>query len=45
MNAIQVQLNFTLKDFELDSLIGEHYRGKVRDNYYFDNKFLISLTP
>ena len=44
MNAIKEQLNFTLKDFELDSSIGEHYRGKVRDNYYFDDQMLMVTT-
>ncbi len=44
MNAIKEQLNFTLKNFELDSSIGEHYRGKVRDNYYFDDQMLMVTT-
>ena len=44
MNAIKEQLNFTLKKLELDSDIGEYYRGKVRDNYYFDDQMLMVTT-
>ena len=44
MKAIKEQLNFTLKNLELDSSIGKHYRGKVRDNYYFDDKMLMVTT-
>ena len=44
MNAIKEQLNFTLKKLELDNSIGEYYRGKVRDNYYFDDQMLMVTT-
>ena len=35
MSIIKEQLEYTLDRFELDKEIGEYYRGKVRDNYYF----------
>ena len=44
MNAIKEQLNFTLKKLELDNSVGEYYRGKVRDNYYFDDQMLMVTT-
>tara|TARA_B100000029_G_scaffold496709_1_gene563366 strand:+ start:1166 stop:2113 length:948 start_codon:yes stop_codon:yes gene_type:complete len=44
MNAIKEQLSFTLKKLELDENIGEYYRGKVRDNYYFDDQMLMVTT-
>jgi len=44
MNAIKEQLKFTLKKLELDSSVGEYYRGKVRDNYYFDDQMLMVTT-
>ena len=34
------QLQYTLINSELNNL-GRHYHGKVRDNYYFDNKILM----
>ena len=36
---IKDQLNLTLEKFEHDSL-GEHYKGKVRDNYYHEDKII-----
>ena len=39
---IKNQLNFTLNKFEPKSL-GEHYKGKVRDNFY-DNDKIIMVT-
>ena len=44
MNIIKEQLNFTLDKFELDQNIGEYYKGKVRDNYYFGDKMLMITT-
>ena len=44
MDIIREQLSFTLNKFELDKNVGEYYRGKVRDNYYFDNKMLMITT-
>ena len=44
MNTIKEQLNFTLNKLELDSSVGEYYRGKVRDNYYFDDQMLMVTT-
>ena len=39
---IKSQLDLTLEKFEHDSL-GEHYKGKVRDNFY-DNDKIIMIT-
>ena len=41
-DIITSQLQHTLNDSisNLDNL-GRHYRGKVRDNYYLDNQFLM----
>ena len=44
MNEIKEQLKFTLDKLELDDNVGEYYRGKVRDNYYFDDKMLMVTT-
>ena len=37
---IKKQLLHTLDAIDLNNL-GRHYKGKVRDNYYFDNKILM----
>ena len=37
---IKQQLHHTLDKSKLENL-GRHYKGKVRDNYYFDNKILM----
>ena len=39
-NMIREQLQYTLDKIDLNNL-GRHYKGKVRDNYYFDNKILM----
>ena len=39
---IKSQLNLTLEKFEHNSL-GEHYKGKVRDNFY-DNDKIVMIT-
>ena len=39
-NIIKEQLPYTLDAIHLNNL-GRHYKGKVRDNYYFDNKILM----
>ncbi|MBI45061.1 MAG: phosphoribosylaminoimidazolesuccinocarboxamide synthase [Candidatus Marinimicrobia bacterium] len=44
MNEIKEQLKFTLNKLELDDNVGQYYRGKVRDNYYFDDKMLMVTT-
>ena len=44
MSIIKEQLEYTLDKFELDKEIGEYYRGKVRDNYYFDDTMLMITT-
>ena len=40
MSFIKKQLNHTLNKFDSDNL-GEHYKGKVRDNFYIDDKILM----
>jgi phosphoribosylaminoimidazole-succinocarboxamide synthase len=40
MSFIKEQLNHTLNKFDADNL-GEHYKGKVRDNFYMDDKILM----
>ena len=41
MSYIREQLMYTLDNFNYDKIDGEFYRGKVRDNYYLDNKMLM----
>ena len=41
MNDIEKQLIYTLDEFKIEKNIGEHYRGKVRDNYYMDDQILM----
>ena len=41
MSDIKKQLIYTLDEFKIEENIGEHYRGKVRDNYYMDNEILM----
>ena len=40
MIDIRAQLNLTLEKFEYSS-IGKHYKGKVRDNFYDDDKIIM----
>ena len=41
MSNIKEQLIYTLDDCKIESKkLGEHYRGKVRDNYYSDEKYM-----
>ncbi|MBC8311752.1 MAG: phosphoribosylaminoimidazolesuccinocarboxamide synthase [Candidatus Marinimicrobia bacterium] len=40
MSYISEQLNHTLDEFESDNL-GEHYKGKVRENFSHDDKILM----
>jgi len=45
MSDIEKQLIHTLDDFTIESeSLGEHYRGKVRDNYYLDDTMLMITT-
>ena len=44
MSYISEQLMYTLNDFKFDQIKGEYYRGKVRDNYYLDDKMLMVTT-
>ena len=41
MNDIKKQLIYTLDEFKIEKNLGEHYRGKVRDNYYMDDQILM----
>ena len=41
MKEINEQLKHTLNNFEIDSNVGEYYKGKVRDNYHMDDKILM----
>ena len=41
VNEIKEQLNFTLNDLKIEKNIGEHYKGKVRDNFHMDDKILM----
>ena len=41
MNDIKKQLIYTLDEFKIEKFLGEHYRGKVRDNYYMDDQILM----
>lgn len=45
MSNIKEQLIYTLDDCKISSAkLGEHYRGKVRDNYYSDDTMLMITT-
>ncbi len=45
MNDIKKQLEHTLDKFDTgDNQLGEHYKGKVRDNFYSDNTMLMVTT-
>ena len=41
MSYISEQLMYTLGDFKSNQIPGDYYRGKVRDNYYIDDKMLM----
>ena len=43
MNSIKEQLNHTLKEFSLN-LSKDSYSGKVRENYYLDDKIVMITT-
>ena len=43
MNAIKEQLNHTLDKFSID-LSNDHYSGKVRENYYTNDKIIMITT-
>ena len=43
MNSIKEQLNHTLKEFSLN-LSEDSYSGKVRENYYMDDKIVMITT-
>ena len=43
MSYINDQLNHTLKNFEI-KLGEDHYSGKVRENYYLDDKIVMVTT-
>ena len=41
MSYIKDQLQHTLTEYEDKSINGEYYRGKVRDNYFIDDKIIM----
>ena len=41
MSYIKDQLQHTLTEYEDKSIKGEYYRGKVRDNYFIDDKIIM----
>ena len=43
MNAIKEQLPNTLDKFDVSDL-GEHYKGKVRENFHLDNEIIMVTT-
>ena len=43
MNYIKEQLPYTLDVFESEDL-GEHYKGKVRENFYMDDEIIMVTT-
>ena len=43
MNAIREQLQYTLDKFDASDL-GEHYKGKVRENFHLDNEIIMVTT-
>ena len=45
MNDIKTQLEHTLDKFDIgNNKLGEHYKGKVRDNFYSDDTMLMVTT-
>jgi len=43
MNTLKEQLQYTLNEFS-DPGLGEHYRGKVRENFHMDNEIIMITT-
>ena len=43
MNAIKEQLPYTLDNFDVSNL-GEHYKGKVRENFHLDDEIIMVTT-
>ena len=43
MNAIKEQLPYTLDKFDVSNL-GEHYKGKVRENFHLDDEIIMVTT-
>ena len=43
MNAVKEQLHFTLDKFDASGL-GEHYKGKVRENFHLDDEIIMVTT-
>ena len=44
MSYIDEQLKFTLERFICEEIKAKHYKGKVRDNYYYDDTMLMVTT-
>ena len=43
MNAVKEQLPYTLDKFDASDL-GEHYKGKVRENFHMENEIIMVTT-
>ena len=43
MNKIKEQLSYTLDEFDAPDL-GEHYKGKVRENFHLDDEIIMVTT-
>ena len=43
MNKIKEQLSYTLDKFDAPEL-GEHYKGKVRENFHLDDEIIMVTT-
>ena len=41
MKEIEQQLEYTLEKYDGSKINGEHYKGKVRDNYFIDDKIIM----
>ena len=44
MKAIEQQLEYTLEKYDGSKINGEHYKGKVRDNYFIDDDKILMIT-
>ena len=44
MKEIEQQLDYTLEKYDGSKINGEHYKGKVRDNYFIDDDKILMIT-
>ena len=44
MKEIEQQLEYTLEKYDGSKINGEHYKGKVRDNYFIDDDKILMIT-